>query len=85
MNYKFFRKVMRNAGFSCYVDGGTAYFSRGRNQYTVQSYNGDLDDGYFYDENGNGIVELCNISYINFYKNSFIVWNEYGQGSRFFY
>ena len=85
MNYNFFRKVMRNAGFSCYVDCGTAYFSRGRNQYTVQSYNGDLDDGYFYDENGNGIVELCNISYINFYKNSFIVWNEYGQGSRFFY
>ena len=85
MNYNFFRNVMRNAGFSCYVDCGTAYFSRGRNQYTVQSYSGDLDDGYFYDENGNEIVELCNISYINFYKNSFIVWNEYGQGSRFFY
>ena len=25
MNYKVFRKIMRNAGFSCYVDDGTAY------------------------------------------------------------
>lgn len=85
MDYRFFRKIMRNAGFSCYIDDGTAYISRGRNQYTVQSYTGDLDDGFFCDDDGNEIIELCNISYINFYKHSFIIWNDYGQGARLFY
>lgn len=83
MTYKVFRKMMRNAGFSCYEEPGTAYFSRGRDQYYINSY-GDFDDGSFYDSDGY-VLDLCDIEYMTFYKTSFLLFDVYKNIFQYYY
>lgn len=83
MTYKVFRKTMINAGFSCYEEPSTAYFSRGRKQFYVNSY-GDFDDGSFNDSDGY-VMELCDIEYITFHKNNFLLFDVYGRVYRYYY
>lgn len=73
MTYNKFRRTLRNAGWSCYLSYGIAYFSRGRASIEVYFDDNDYGDGYFYW--AGDFIAVEDLVQINLFSGGLVLWH----------